>query len=51
MSAVEREKQTLKNAFTYRSLRHDLDRVLDDTDRAMFAELPGAAYMRSPASS
>lgn len=37
-AVVEREKQALKNAFTYRSLRHDLDRLLDDTDRAMFAE-------------
>jgi len=36
--AVEREKLSLKNAFSYRSLRHDLDLVLEDTDRAMFAE-------------
>jgi hypothetical protein len=37
-AAVEREKQALKSAFTYRSLRHDLDWLLDDTDRALFAE-------------
>jgi hypothetical protein len=37
-AAIDREKQALKRAFTYRSLRHDLDWLLDDTDRAMFAE-------------
>ena len=37
-SDVDREKQALKSAFTYRSLRRDLDWLLDDTDRAMFAE-------------
>lgn len=37
-AAVESEKQALKSAFTYRSLRQDLDWLLDDTDRALFAE-------------
>jgi hypothetical protein len=38
LAAIEREKQALKDAFTYRSLRHDTDLVLGDLDRAMFAE-------------
>lgn len=37
-SAVERDKQALEKELTYRSLRQDLDRVLDDPDRALFAE-------------
>lgn len=37
-AALEREKQALKNAFTYRSLRQDLDWLFDDFDRALFAE-------------
>jgi hypothetical protein len=37
-AAVESEKQALKKAFAYRSVQHDLDWLLDDTDRAMFAE-------------
>lgn len=37
-AAVLKEKEALKSAFTYRSLRHDLDWLLDDTDRALFAE-------------
>ncbi len=43
-AAVEREKQALKNAFTYRDFGHDLHRVLDDTDRAMFAEANRAGH-------
>lgn len=37
-AAIEKEKEALKSAFTYRSLRHDLDWLLDDTDRLLFAE-------------
>jgi len=43
-AAVERERQALETTFTYRSFRHDLDRVLEDTDRAMFAEANRAGY-------
>ena len=35
---VEREKQALKNAFTYRSLHHDTDLVFEDLNRPLFAE-------------
>src|SRR4029078_6680919 len=35
---VEEEKATLKAIFTYRSLQHDIELVLEDTERAMFAD-------------
>ena len=37
-AAVVREKQALKDALSYRSLHHDTDLVLEDTERGMFAE-------------
>ena len=50
-AAVEKEKQALKNAFTYRSLRHDLDWLLDDTDRPLFAEANRAGRALYPVAS
>ena len=37
-AVIAQEKQALESAFAYRSWSHDLDRVLDDTERAMFSE-------------
>jgi hypothetical protein len=42
--AVEKDKEALKNAFTYRSLDQDLDRLLDDMDRPLFAEANRAGH-------
>lgn len=42
--AVERDKQALEKELTYRSLGQDLDRVLDDPGRAMFAETLRAGH-------
>lgn len=49
--AVEREKKALASAFTYRSLRHDLDWLLDDTGRALFAEADRAGQALYPVAS
>lgn len=51
MSTIEREKQALRDAFTYRSLRRDLDLVFEDLNRAMFAEANGAGRPLYPVAS
>lgn len=48
---AEREVKALASAFTYRSLRQDLDWLLDDTDRALFAEANKAGRPLYPVAS
>ena len=49
--AAEREVKALAGAFTYRSLRQDLDWLLDDTGRALFAEANEAGRPLYPVAS
>jgi hypothetical protein len=50
-AAVEREKQALKNAFTYRSLQQDMAFVLEDVTRPLFAEANAAGRALYPVAS
>jgi hypothetical protein len=47
-AAVEREKQALKNAFTYRSVQQDRDFVFEDLERPLFAEANAAGRALYP---
>lgn len=49
--AVAAEVKALASAFTYRSLRQDLDWLLDDTGRALFAEANRAGRPLYPVAS
>jgi hypothetical protein len=43
-AAVERDKQALKDAFTYRSFNHDMDVLYGDLDRPLFAAANRAGH-------
>ena len=50
-AAVERDKKALRDAFTYRSLHQDIDFVLADLERPLFAEANAAGRSLYPVAS